>query len=111
MGKYFSFSGVATRSEFWAVTIITFVLSLVMAVVAGLLFAGGDTGTLLGAILFIAIAIGGTWLSIATIVRRCRDSGLNPWWSLGCFVPYIGLIVWIVIGVMQTKNQEEKNGS
>lgn len=111
MLKYFSFSGVSTRSEFWAVAIITFIMSMIMAIVAGLLFAGGDTGTIFGAILFIVIAIAGAWLSFATTIRRCRDSGLNPWWTLGCIIPYIGLIVWIVIGVMQTKNQEEKNGS
>ena len=104
MGKYFSFSGVATRSEFWAVSIIALVLSLVLTAFSLTLLASIDHAIqTIGGLFIFAVCIGGAWLAYATTVRRCRDSGLNPWWTLATIIPYIGFVVWIVIGVLSTK--------
>ena len=103
MGKYFSFNGVAKRQEFWAVAIIGVLLTLVIVALTSWVLSGFDANTAVGGILLLATVIISAWLSLATTVRRCRDCGLNPWWTLGCFIPYIGGIVWIVIGVRATE--------
>lgn len=110
MEKYFKFEGVATRSEFWAVTIITSIASVILGGIAGVLIgAGGAFGIFAGSILFLGVLVASVWISIATGVRRCKDNGLNPWWILASIIPYIGAIVWIVIGVMPSKGVENGN--
>jgi uncharacterized membrane protein YhaH (DUF805 family) len=103
MGKYFSFSGVAKRQEFWAVAIIGCLLTIVTVALASFMAMGMNANTIVSTILMLAIVVISLWLGFATTVRRCRDCGLNPWWTLACFIPYIGGIVWIVIGVRATE--------
>lgn len=103
--KYSNFNRRAQRSEFWGVTLTILVLSFILGFVsAGLMIAGGTMGLIFGFPLMIAGFVFFTWISIATIVARCRDAGVNPWFTLACFIPYIGWIVTIVIGCLGTKN-------
>lgn len=104
--KYSNFSRKAKRSEFWGVTLTILVLSFVLGFVStGLMLAGGTLGFVFGLPLLIAGFIFLSWISIATIAARCRDAGINPWFTLACFIPYIGTIVMIVIGCLGTKNE------
>jgi uncharacterized membrane protein YhaH (DUF805 family) len=97
MEKYFKFDGVAARSEYWAVMIIAFFASFSVGFIGGMFLAAGSNVALaLGAALVVA------WLVIATTVRRCRDAGINVWWTLAACVPYIGFVVAIVIGAIPT---------
>ena len=105
--NYFKFRGVATRSEFWAVTIINFLTNMVLSLIAGLLFASSDFGAIVGAVFFVSILILSIWLALATCARRCRDAGINPWWTTGLIIPYVAIIIWIVVGVLATKTTEE----
>ena len=103
MGKYFSFKGSATRSEDWAVWIISMISSLVVAGISLAILSSIDPAVqLIGVILLIAGCIAGAWLAYATSARRCRDAGLNPWWTLATLVPYVGFVVWIVIGSLKS---------
>ena len=65
--------------------------------------AGGWFGAVLGIPFMLVGTVLFTWVSIATTVARCRDSGINPWFTLACFIPYIGTIVAIVIGCLKSK--------
>ena len=103
MEKYFSFNGVAARSEYWGVMIIATILAFVVGMVGGLIAGSGATA--LGVIVLLVAVVGGSWLTIATCVRRCRDAGINVWWTLGARVPYVGWIVAIVIGCLKTDEQ------
>lgn len=108
MKKYFSFSGQATRSEYWAVILISMV-ALTAVVLAGVLMglAGGiarSGGILVAGILFIfAAVVLDAWLFVATTVRRLRDADLNPWWTLATFIPYIGWIPAVVFGCLSSQ--------
>jgi uncharacterized membrane protein YhaH (DUF805 family) len=106
MEKYFKFNGTATRSEYWGVNILAgiaaFVLILLGAIIAG---SGSTIGIVFGAILMIATFIAAIWISVATSIRRCVNAGINPWWTLAVIIPYVGTIVFIVLGCLKTDNE------
>jgi uncharacterized membrane protein YhaH (DUF805 family) len=106
MQKYFSFSDTATRSEYWAVQLISLVVVAILMTVAGLTAISVPA---LGLALILALGIAYVWLLVATSVRRCRDADLSPWWTLALLLPYAGFVVWIVIGCLKTHEQQKTN--
>ena len=102
--KYSNFSRCAKRSEFWGVSLTLLALSFVLGLVSvGLMAAAGTFGVVVGLPLLIAGVVIFTWISIATVVARCRDAGISPWFTAACFITYIGTIVMIVIGCLKSK--------
>jgi len=90
--NYANFSGRARRAEYWWTTLINFVISIVLSILAGIL---GDLGAIISIIslLFsLAIIIPG----IAMAIRRLHDTGRSGWWLLIGLIPLIGFIVLIV---------------
>jgi uncharacterized membrane protein YhaH (DUF805 family) len=107
MRQYLSWTGRAARSEYWAVLIIGWVLAAVVTIVGtvmmvadGLFMVSGIIVIILGLILLI-------WAMLATTARRCRDAGINPWWTLASILPYIGFVVMIVVGCISTQQQSQ----
>ena len=45
-------------------------------------------------------------IALANLVCRIRDTGNNVLWILACFIPYIGLIAWVVFGCLETKENK-----
>jgi uncharacterized membrane protein YhaH (DUF805 family) len=88
MEKYFSFDGHATRSEFWGVFLICYIALMPVVVLVSALL--GIVGMAIGIVSMIA----SFWLMFATSARRCRDAGINPWFSLVTFVTIIPIIVF-----------------
>lgn len=99
--KYFSFSGVAPRSEYWGVIFIG-LAALAVAVMLSTVFASAGMG-IMGGLLVIAAGVGYLWLLTATTVRRCRDAGINVWFTLLIYVPYVAPIANIVFGCIPSK--------
>lgn len=105
--KYLNFSGEATRSEYWGVSVVSFVVFGVAILVSTLLFASTEfTGILIGGILLMAVCVLYIWAFLAVTVKRCRAAGINAWWTASCFVPYIGWVPWIVIGCLPAGAKE-----
>ncbi|PUB17482.1 DUF805 domain-containing protein [Yoonia sediminilitoris] len=118
--KYATFSGRASRSEYWwyflFIMLVYFALIIVMGVFGGATAAinpnmgNGDLENGLGMGMIISIIlIGVFWLavllpSIAVVVRRLHDRNLSGWWYLGLIlvgiVPIIGPIVSLVGGIV-----------
>jgi uncharacterized membrane protein YhaH (DUF805 family) len=88
--KYFVFDGKASRSEYWGISIICYVL-----VLPALFFAG-----ILGGLIII-------WTLLSTTARRCRDAGINPWFSATILIPWIAVIAVIVFGCLKTEKSDE----
>lgn len=110
MKHYFSFSEKATRSEYWAVQILNAVV-LFFSVLFGvaLIGVGSETSaflTFIGTLWLFASILGSLWLSVSTCIRRCRDAAINPWWTLATVIPYLGVIPWVVIGVLKSENAQ-----
>lgn len=104
MDKYFKFDGLATRSEYWGVQLVGLGLLLVLMLVSGILLS---FAAIVGIILILAVVVSYIWVVLATTVRRCRDAGINPWWTASTLIPYIGFIPWIVIGVLSTVKNDQ----
>ncbi len=104
MEQYFKFDGSATRSEYWAVILIGSLCAFILALFGGILIAAdlGAVTVVIGGLILAATFIGAIWLSIATTMRRCRNAGINTWWTLATIIPYVGWIVTIVIGCLKT---------
>lgn len=106
MEKYLKFNGLSTRSEYWAVILI----SWAVAFIAGMLMIGfaaaGQVGAVVGIVMVLAVIVVTTWAGLATTARRCRDAGINPWFTLTMFIPYVNFITTIVFGVLESKPKE-----
>ena len=103
--KYFSFSGVAKRQEYWAITLFTFLISWIILILA-LLLAGvvAVVSPMTGGFLVLAFTlswiVGSIWLLLATSVRRCRDADIHPLWVLLWFIPFFNFWWWVVAGCL-----------
>ena len=109
--KYFDFDGNATRSEYWGVNIIAYV-ALLFVVLIGVLFTTlGILGSIVGLMIILAGLVLCGWASLATVVRRCHDAGINGWFTLAIFIPWFGFIPWIVFGCLKTEITDERNST
>jgi uncharacterized membrane protein YhaH (DUF805 family) len=99
--KYATFSGRASRSEFWWWALIGFIISSVLSSI-GLAIAGGDMTTVENMTSGSRNALSGLWglvtliPSLALGVRRLHDTNRSGWWLLIALVPVVGVIVLIV---------------
>jgi uncharacterized membrane protein YhaH (DUF805 family) len=103
--KYATFSGRASRSEFWwwylTAIIIGFVLNILTSVLGGShVSASGQLTYSAGAI--VVLIIGGLW-SLAILVpslaiswRRLHDTGRSGGWYFIGLIPLVGTILLIV---------------
>jgi uncharacterized membrane protein YhaH (DUF805 family) len=102
--KYSNFDRLAKRSEFWGVLLsmlgISFASGVVAVILSSILGSFGATVGLVGMTIIAVISI---WIMIATYVARCKDAGINPWFTAAIIIPYIGTIVAIVIGCLKSK--------
>lgn len=105
MDKYFRFSGVAQRSEYWGVYILAFVLLMILLITGSVFVEAGGGLELFGFLVILASIVANVWLTLSVTVRRCRDAGINPWWAAACYIPYLGAIPWIVIGCLKSDAQ------
>ena len=94
LGKYATFSGRASRREYWwwglLVTGAPLVLFLVSVIVDVML------GMLLLSIVALLIMLGLAVPSLAVTIRRLHDTGRSAWYLLFSLVPFGGLYLLYV---------------
>jgi uncharacterized membrane protein YhaH (DUF805 family) len=90
--KYFVLDGKASRSEYWGISLICYVLAL-----PALFFAG-----ILGGLAIV-------WTLLSTTTRRCRDAGINPWFSATILVPWIAVVAVIVFGCLPSEKKIDEH--
>jgi len=98
--NYATFSGRASRSEYWWSYLGTAIISMIAQIVA---FAGAAAlldvnKSLAGAILIVlAVVILGIIIPfLAVSVRRMHDTGRSGWMMLLFLIPCIGIILMLV---------------
>lgn len=112
--KYATFSGRASRSEFWWFQLFYLLVLFAIGLIAGL--AAGLTGAFSNmqagpSPLLIGIAVIGGLFALAMFlpqislqVRRFHDRNISGWWYLGLLVlniiPYVGFISAIALFVI-----------
>jgi uncharacterized membrane protein YhaH (DUF805 family) len=92
LGKYVTFSGRAQRSEYWWYALFTFVTSIVLSILDGILFgvtAAGQSIGILSGLFSLAVLLP----SIAVGVRRLHDLDKSGWWLLLALIPILGFLV------------------
>ena len=105
--QYITIEGRATRSEYWGVYLSTWLILAIVTLLFFILTLTGMMGIVIGSIIMIATALTLTWAMLATAIRRCRDAGISPRFTLSFLVPYINFIVFIVFGVLNTDKDTE----
>ena len=105
MGKYGTFSGRASRSEFWWFYLFTVLMSWGSTIVAGAMFSFGDPMVdiipgIVSLVFFVPV--------IATGSRRLHDIGKSGWWQLLLIIPIIGWILIIIWFATDTKSEGDK---
>ena len=90
--KYATFSGRASRSEYWFFYLFTIIASIVTWIIDTMLlgYSSEDTGAI--SLIFQIIII---LPSIAVGARRLHDIGKSGWWQL-LILTIIGIILLIV---------------
>ena len=90
LSKYATFSGRASKSEFWWWILFVIMVQIAAAIMTAAISpeAGGALTGLVSLGLFLP--------GLAVQVRRLHDTGHSGWWLLLVFVPLIGIIVLLV---------------
>lgn len=97
--KYATFSGRASRSEYWWAYLGYFVIATVLqifALVGGIILIDAGELALLPTLIAIVGIVAMIIPTIAVSVRRMHDTGKSGWMLLILIIPCIGFILWIV---------------
>lgn len=97
--NYATFSGRATRSEYWYFVLFSSIVSIILAIID----AGINTGGILNGIYTLAVLLP----SIAVGIRRLHDINKSGWWWLLCFIPLIGAIILIIFFCTDSKEDNK----
>jgi uncharacterized membrane protein YhaH (DUF805 family) len=109
--KYATFSGRASRSEFWWFQLFYSLVLMIPGFLVGIAIGASFNRQAGPSPLVIAIGvIGGLFMlamllpQIALMVRRFHDRNISGWWYLALailgFIPYLGFITGIAIFVI-----------
>ena len=97
--KYATFSGRASRSEYWWAYLGYFVIATVLqifALVGGIILIDAGELALLPSLIALVGIVALIIPTIAVSVRRMHDTGKSGWMLLILIIPCIGFILWIV---------------
>jgi uncharacterized membrane protein YhaH (DUF805 family) len=89
LGKYATFQGRASRSEYWYFILFTVLVEVVVSVVSGVL---GDLGSILALLVILGLMLPG----LAAAARRLHDIDRSGWWYLVVLVPLVGAIIVLI---------------
>lgn len=102
----FTFTGRASRSEYWWFFLVTRILEVLAYVLLGFLVVvdeqlnpGSGAGPLVivGIVLFVILLLA-SWLPLlSTGVRRLHDANYSGWWLLLNLVPFGGIVVLLFL--------------
>lgn len=102
--KYATFSGRASRSEYWWWTLVSVSVGIVLCLLmslTGIPDSNGQTPEF-GAGAAVAVSLFFLWFlaliipSIALTVRRLHDSNKSGWWYFINVIPFVGGIILLV---------------
>lgn len=95
--QYATFSGRATRSEYWFMVLFNILVSIVITVIGSLI--SPEVTSILSGLYSLATLIPG----LAVIWRRLHDAGRSGGWFFICLVPVVGFIILLVFLLTDSK--------
>ncbi|MFT3715519.1 MAG: DUF805 domain-containing protein [Gordonia sp. (in: high G+C Gram-positive bacteria)] len=116
--KYATFSGRASRREFWWWVLGTAVIGAVLGILLGLgmhtdTYSGTVSLNAFGVIMSILLVVFGLGIIVPTIavtVRRLHDAGFSGWFYLLTLIGGIGGIIVYIMCALQTSPNAPKYG-
>ena len=106
--RYATFSGRASRSEYWWAALFNILVALVLSVIDSVLFGLGENDPeVLSSIYGLATLIP----NLAVSIRRLHDIGRTGWWVLLWLVPVVGWIVLLIFHVTSTQPTYNRFGA
>lgn len=109
--KYATFSGRASRSEFWWWALVSFAVSTVFNIISGATTASSlDSAPTfgIGAILAVVWGLATLVPSLALLVRRLHDGGFSGLLALLLLVPFAGAVAVLVLAILPSKPEGQK---
>ncbi|MCB5274250.1 Inner membrane protein YhaI [Arthrobacter sp. SO5] len=107
--KYTTFSGRASRSEYWWWALVSFAVSIVINVLTSTGMTTAASGaTALGPGAVVGLILGVIWVlativpSLALLARRLHDVNLSAWLILVVLVPFLGGLALLVMTILPT---------
>ncbi|QOD05828.1 DUF805 domain-containing protein [Pseudarthrobacter sp. BIM B-2242] len=100
--KYATFSGRASRSEYWWWTLVSVLVSVVLNIMINAGVSYTAYGSTAGPGTYLGLALAAIWVlaviipSLALSVRRLHDSNKSGWLLLLGLIPFAGAIILLV---------------
>ena len=111
--NYATFSGRASRSEYWMVTLFMLIISIVFGVLLGITIASGGIaedgtaqltgGAIVVIVLFALFGLVTLVPSLAIMWRRLHDANLAGPFAFLSLIPSVGSIIVIVLTLLPPK--------
>ena len=108
LSKYATFTGRASRSEFWWWILAVFLTLIVFGIVDAILFG---TGPEAGQPISALVSLGLLLPNIAVGARRMHDIGKSGWWLLIGLIPVIGFFVLLYFYVQPSEPETNQYGA
>lgn len=100
--KYCTFSGRASRSEYWWWFLFTFIIGCLFGIPSSITAVNHSAGSGLPIISYI-VSLALFLPSLGVLFRRLHDTGKSGWWWLLGFIPVVGTIILIVFLAMPSQ--------
>ena len=105
--KYATFSGRASRSEYWWWALVSFIVSIVINIITSTGMttdASGAAvigpGAVIGLVLAVIWGLGTIVPSLALLARRLHDVNMSAWLILLVLVPFLGGLALLVMAIL-----------
>lgn len=117
--KYATFSGRASRSEYWWWALAAFIVSLILQILttsgnvtttdaAGNISTAPGPLAVIGSVLQIVWGLGTIVPSLALLARRLHDVNLSAWLILVGLVPFLGILALLVMAILPSNPQGQR---
>ncbi len=104
MNKYATFTGRATRSEYWWFVLGSLIISVALSIIDSIMF--DSKSGVLQPLFSLAVLVP----SIAVGIRRLHDIGKSGWWILISIIPIIGWIIALIFAVTDSQPMANQYG-
>ena len=112
--KYATFSGRATRSEYWFNYLAQFLLGGLLLGIATIFSDGNPLKLLMNMgfffVLTFLLCLAFFLPNLAVLVRRLHDTGKSGWFVFINFVPFVGPLILFVFTVMGSQPHDNQYG-
>ena len=105
--NYAVFKGRTTRKEFWMFALFNIIVAIALGVIVSIIsimanMTAVDSDCFIGTVsnLYVLFMLLPT---VSILVRRLHDIGRSGWYCLLAFIPLVGIICMIIIGLIDTE--------